>query len=79
MLPLAPPPTPVLDEVSPQVAYPDVAVKQQMVEDLSAQAGMNMYWAKKCLNECNWDIHQAMFTFSEVSKRGTIPAEAFAN
>jgi hypothetical protein len=68
----------VPDEVSPQVAYPDDAVKQQMLEGLSAQTGMNMYWARKCLDECNWDIQQAMFTFSELNKKGTIPAEEFA-
>jgi hypothetical protein len=47
MLPPAPPPTPVPVEVSPQVAYIDDAMKQQMVEGLSAQTGMNMYLAKK--------------------------------
>jgi nuclear RNA export factor len=46
MLPPTPTPTPVPAEVSPQVAYIDDAMKQQMVEGLAAQTGMNMYWTK---------------------------------
>jgi hypothetical protein len=49
ILPPAVLPTPVSVEVSPQVACIDDAMKQQMVEGLAAQSGMNVHWAKKCL------------------------------
>jgi hypothetical protein len=77
MLPPTLSPARVLAAVSPQVAFIDGIMKQQMVEGLAAQSGMNMHWAKKCLDESNWDIQQAIYTFSEPSKTGTIPAEAF--
>nr|CAD7440985.1 unnamed protein product [Timema bartmani] len=55
----------------------DDATKQQMVEVLAQQTGMNLSWSKKCLDETNWDFQKAVFVFSELHKQGTVPPEAF--
>jgi hypothetical protein len=61
MLPaLPPPPTPVSVEVCPQLTITDGDMKQQMVEGLATESGMNMQWAKKCLSERNWDTQPYM-------------------
>jgi hypothetical protein len=76
MLPALPPrhaPVAVLN----QVVVTDDIMKQQMVEGVVTQSGMNMQWAKKCLIECNSDIEQAMFVFNELNKTDKIPGEAF--
>ncbi|KDR11679.1 hypothetical protein L798_14562 [Zootermopsis nevadensis] len=49
------PPTSVLAATSRQVKLIDDGMKQRMVEGLAAETGMNKQWARKCLDECNWD------------------------
>ncbi|PSN57824.1 Nuclear RNA export factor 1 [Blattella germanica] len=41
------------------------------------KSGMNVSWARKCLDETKWDYQQATSVFAELHRRGTIPAEAF--
>lgn len=55
----------------------DDAVRQQMVQALSARSGMNLDWSKKCLDETQWDFERAVWTFEQLQKQGSIPAEAF--
>lgn len=55
----------------------DGNTKQQMIQTMSQQSGMNLEWSQKCLEETNWDFNRAAFIFTELQKQGTIPAEAF--
>lgn len=71
------PPAPLPVAASPSVALVDESAKQQLMETFAAQSGMNVAWAKKCLDETGWDIQQATYVFTELNKQGTIPAEAF--
>ncbi|KAK4874726.1 hypothetical protein RN001_014086 [Aquatica leii] len=76
-------PTPELNvNASPVVPVPippmiDDNTKQQMIQTMSQQSGMNIEWSQKCLVETNWDFNRAAFIFTELQKQGTIPAEAF--
>lgn len=47
MSPPTPAPTPVPVAVSPQAAFTDDIMKQQMVEGFAVQSGMNVRWARK--------------------------------
>lgn len=47
MSPPTPAPTPVPVAVSPQAAFTDDVMKQQMVESFAIQSGMNIRWARK--------------------------------
>nr|CAD7423253.1 unnamed protein product [Timema monikensis] len=77
-LPAQTAPTPVSPPSQPQGGpVLDDATKQQMVEVLAQQTGMNLSWSKKCLDETNWDFQKAVFVFSELHKQGTVPPEAF--
>nr|AHK06057.1 nuclear export factor [Locusta migratoria manilensis] len=67
---------PVATVVSP-LAMADDAVKQQIVEALAQQTGMNLLWSKKCLDDTNWDPQTALNAFTELSSKGLVPAEAF--
>jgi nuclear RNA export factor len=71
------PPAPLPVAASPPVTLVDESAKQQLMETFAAQSGMNVAWARKCLDETGWDIQQAMYVFTELNKQGTIPAEAF--
>ncbi|XP_021921286.1 nuclear RNA export factor 1-like [Zootermopsis nevadensis] len=77
MSPPTPAPTPVPVAVSPQAAFTDDIMKQQMVEGFAVQSGMNVRWARKCLEDSNWNFQQAVSVFTELNKKGTIPPEAF--
>ncbi|KAF5277675.1 hypothetical protein FQA39_LY18444 [Lamprigera yunnana] len=55
----------------------DDNTKQQMVQTMSQNSGMNMEWSQKCLEETNWDFNRAAYIFTELQNQGTIPAEAF--
>ena len=65
--------------VAPVPASPiiDNNTKQQMIQTMSQQSGMNIQWSQKCLEETNWDFNRAAYIFTELQKQGTIPAEAF--
>ncbi|XP_073983229.1 nuclear RNA export factor 1-like isoform X2 [Rhodnius prolixus] len=55
----------------------DLATKHQMVTALSLKSGMNLIWSEKCLAETNWNFDQALNSFLQLQKTGSIPAEAF--
>ncbi|XP_047099538.1 nuclear RNA export factor 1-like [Schistocerca piceifrons] len=71
-----PPSAAIATAVSP-IAMADEAVKQQIVEALAQQTGMNLLWSKKCLDDTNWDPQTALNAFTELSSKGLVPAEAF--
>ncbi|XP_018319322.1 nuclear RNA export factor 1 isoform X2 [Agrilus planipennis] len=71
----APPNTPVT--TPPSTSIPDDAVKQQMVQAMAQQSGMNLDWSQKCLQETDWNFERAVFVFTELQKQGTVPPEAF--
>ncbi|EEB13089.1 Nuclear RNA export factor, putative [Pediculus humanus corporis] len=52
-------------------------VRLQMVETLATKTGMNVAWSKKCLDETNWDFDRAIWTFTQLQSKGSIPPEAF--
>ncbi|XP_063245027.1 nuclear RNA export factor 1-like [Bacillus rossius redtenbacheri] len=51
--------------------------KSQLVGILSDVTEMNRQWSRKCLEEAYWDIKDALISFTELYKRGRVPAEAF--
>ncbi|XP_072766828.1 nuclear RNA export factor 1-like isoform X3 [Anoplolepis gracilipes] len=52
-------------------------MKEQMVVILSKQTNMNLEWSLKCLQDLQWNYHNALFAFQDLFKRGQIPSEAF--
>ncbi|KAF5288344.1 hypothetical protein FQR65_LT12079 [Abscondita terminalis] len=70
----SPPTVPISASVPPII---DDGTKQQMIQTMSQQSGMNLEWSQKCLEETSWDFNRAAFIFTELQKQGTIPAEAF--
>lgn len=74
--PGAPAAVPAIGAPAP-APVPDDATKQQMVQTMAQQSGMNLEFSAKCLEETNWDFQRAVFIFTELHKQGTIPAEAF--
>lgn len=49
----------------------------QMVQQFSAQSGMNPEWSTRCLSENSWNYEQAAKVFMEVNAKQGIPPEAF--
>jgi len=53
----------------------DPAIQQAMVEAFSQQSGMKLEWARKCLEETQWDFEAAGNVFNAMKEQ--IPPEAF--
>ncbi|PSN46403.1 hypothetical protein C0J52_15903 [Blattella germanica] len=51
--------------------------KEQMVQFMSELTMMNKKWSRKCLEETNWNIKEALTIFTELYKIDKIPEEAF--
>ncbi|XP_017785582.1 PREDICTED: nuclear RNA export factor 1 [Nicrophorus vespilloides] len=62
---------------SSAVPVPDDAVKQQMIQAMQRDSGMNPEWSRKCLEDTNWDYQMAGAVFTEAKNKGLIPQEAF--
>lgn len=69
------PAAPVTPVAAPIV--PDNATKQEMVQQMSTQSGMNLEWSMKCLEETQWDFPRATLVFQQLHSQGVIPPEAF--
>lgn len=63
-----------VEEATPKVA-PDCAV--QMVASFSQITNMRADWARKCLEETNWNLDGAVAVFQMAKAQGKIPPEAF--
>ena len=48
-----------------------------MVAELMAFSGMNMAFAKSCVEQNQWDLEKAKVDFVTLNQGGKIPAEAF--
>lgn len=71
------PAMPIASPVASVSAPPVDFTKQQMLQALMQATGMNMEWTQKCLEETNWDYDRAQFAFTEATKQGAIPPEAY--
>ena len=67
----------VAQQMVPQVQTVDDATKARMIEEMSKQSNMNLFWSRKCLEETNWDYQRAAYVFTELHKTQKIPPEAF--
>ncbi|XP_048734460.1 nuclear RNA export factor 1-like [Ostrea edulis] len=54
------------------------AEQQQMIQQFSAQSGMNHAWSLKCLEQHAWNYEKSGEVFLELQKQNKIPPEAFA-
>ncbi|TKR60560.1 hypothetical protein L596_027789 [Steinernema carpocapsae] len=61
--------------LAPAYDVSDPVIQNQMVEQFSAQSGMKLEWARKCLEDQQWNYDAAGKVFSDI--RSQIPAEAF--
>jgi len=53
----------------------DPEIQQEMVEAFSQQSGMKLEWARKCLEDTQWDFEAAGNVFNAMKEQ--IPSEAF--
>lgn len=63
-------------DMAPQLP-PGITVEmaEQMVAELQKQTGMNVQYAKDCLDAAGWDFQKGLETFASV--KGNLPTEAF--
>jgi nuclear RNA export factor len=52
--------------------------ENQLIENLARETRMTAAFARKCLEENNYDFNKALECFYELNKRGIIPDEAWA-
>lgn len=51
--------------------------RETMLHEFRRLTGMNNAYARQCLNEFNWDFHNALSSFKVINNTGGIPQIAF--
>ncbi|EFX89072.1 hypothetical protein DAPPUDRAFT_310816 [Daphnia pulex] len=66
-------------DICPMIMRPPYSPVQQqrMVSTFSQEHGMNTTWTLKCLEETEWDLLRATFSFTKFKAESKIPPEAF--
>lgn len=67
-------------DVQPKVEEPsynrnDPSIQEAMIQAFSQQSGMKIDWARKCLEDSEWDFEAAGRIFNQL--RANIPKDAF--